>query len=493
MKKILIANRGEIASRITKTCREMGLTVVAVASEADLTARHAREADICYPIGPAPVAESYLRIDAILEVAEREGVDAIHPGFGFLSENAAFARAVRDAGLVFVGPTPEVIELMGSKQAAKARMVEAGVPVVPGYNGENQDPDHLFAEAEKVGYPLLIKASAGGGGKGMRVVRRPDRFLAELETAKREAKSAFGDETVLLERYLEKPRHVEIQVIGDHHGHLVHLYERECSIQRRHQKILEETPSPGTKPEVLEAMVAAALDAAKAVGYTNAGTVELMLDEDDSFYFLEMNTRLQVEHPITEAVTGLDLVRWQLMVADGRPLPLTQDQIISRGHAIEVRIYAEDPARGFMPQTGEVLAYHEPEGLGIRVDSGIGAGDEISIYYDPMIAKLIAWGADRNQVREKLDMALASFCVHGLHTNIAFLRAILRDEDFIAGNTTTDFLARRFPEFRPSSDHLDVALALTFAAREPERSGPGGETVAAVDPWTSLSGWRGGA
>jgi len=489
-KKILIANRGEIAVRIAKTCRELGLTVLAVASEADLTARHAREADMCYPIGPAPASESYLRIDAILEVARKEGVDAIHPGFGFLSENAEFARAVGEEGIVFIGPSPEVIELMGSKQIAKRRMIEAGVPVVPGYTGENQAPDHLFAEAEKIGYPLLIKASAGGGGKGMRVVRTADAFRAELETAKREARSSFGDDTVLLERYLEQPRHIEVQVFGDHMGNLVHLYERECSIQRRHQKIIEETPSPGLVPEVREMILAAALDAARAVSYTNAGTVEFMLDRDDSFYFLEMNTRLQVEHPITEALTGQDLVRWQLAVAEGQALPLSQDQITARGHAIEARIYAEDPAQGFVPQTGEIIAYREPDGLGIRVDSGIGEGDEISIFYDPMVAKLIAWGSDREQVRRKLLTALADFCVHGVQTNIAFLRAILDDADFRAGNTTTDFLTRRLPDYRPPDQLLDQALALSFAAGETATRARAGEGVTIVDPWDRLSGWR---
>jgi len=492
MKRILIANRGEIAVRIIKTCREMGITSIAVASEADLNARHAREADVCYAIGPAPVSESYLNMARILEVAVEAKADAIHPGFGFLSENAAFARATAEAGFVFIGPKPEVIETMGSKQEAKRRMIEAGVPVVPGYTGDRQDATFLAEQAAGIGYPLLIKASAGGGGKGMRVVTTPEQFLVELDTARREAKAAFGDDTVLLERYLTRPRHVEFQVFGDQHDNLVHLFERECSIQRRHQKILEESPSPKLKPEVRAKMAAAAVAAARTVGYSNAGTVEFMLDEDDSFYFLEVNTRLQVEHPITEAVTGLDLVRWQIQVARNEKLPLTQDQITSRGHAIEVRIYAEDPNQDFFPQTGRIVAYQEPDGLGIRVDSGIQQGDEISIFYDPMIAKLIAWGATRTEVIEKLSNALANYCVHGVRTNIGLMQEILREPCFLAGETATDYLPKNFPKPCLNSDLLDTALAMsTRAATQEEESSSGSHATTAQDgPWSRLVGWR---
>ena len=490
MKKLLIANRGEIAVRIIKTCREMGIATVAVASEADAKSLHASMADECHIIGPAPVGESYLRGDKIIEVAQKTGAEAIHPGFGFLSENAGFARQVRDAKLIFVGPEPEVIEAMGSKQKSKRLMQKAGVPTVPGYTGDNQDAEFLKAEAEKIGYPVLIKASAGGGGKGMRVVRQASAFQDELDTAKREAKSAFGDDTMLLEKYLTKPRHVEFQVFGDTHGNVVHLYERECSIQRRHQKILEETPCTALTPQIRAKMAEAAVAAAASVNYSNAGTVEFMLDEDGSFYFLEMNTRLQVEHPITEMLTGIDLVRWQLLVALGGELPLKQDQITRRGHAIEVRVYAEDPRRDFFPQTGPVLRYEEPCGLGIRIDTGIRAGDEVSIHYDPMIAKLITWAADREEACQKMSNALEEMCVHGLTTNIAFLKAIVEEEHFRRGETATDYLGLHFADYSEPEDLIDQALALsTLSQKAGTKQGDDAATL--VDPWERLSSWRG--
>ncbi|CAM2069912.1 Acetyl-CoA carboxylase biotin carboxylase subunit [Sulfidibacter corallicola] len=491
MKKILIANRGEIAVRIMKTCREMGIGTVAVASEVDMAAKHARMADEVVCIGPAPAIESYLRAEAIIEAAKSTGADGIHPGFGFLSENAEFAKAVRAAGLVFIGPQAEVIELMGSKQASKREMIRAGVPVVPGYNGDKQDPEHLSEQAESIGFPLLIKASAGGGGKGMRIVHAADRFLEELEAAKREATAAFGDDTVLLEKYLTRPRHIEFQVFGDEHGNLVHLFERECSIQRRHQKILEETPSTAMTPELRGRMAEAAVAAAGCVSYTNAGTVEFMLDEDGSFYFLEMNTRLQVEHPITEMLTGQDLVRWQIEVARGNPLPLRQEEISGRGHSMEVRIYAEDPANGFLPQTGTIVGYHEPQGLDVRVDSGVAQGDEISIYYDPMIAKLVVRGADRRTVCEKLRNALAEYGIHGVRTNIAFLLAILEEPHFLKGETRTDYLAEHFADYRADDGLIDQALALTALGASGRKANSREGGVAFNDPWSSLPAWRG--
>ena len=486
MKKILIANRGEIAVRIIKTCREMGIATVAVASEADTHAYHAQFADECVSVGPAPASESYLRSDKILEAALQSKADAIHPGYGFLSENADFAAAVQEAGIRFIGPTAHVIGQMGSKRQAKQLMADAGVPVVPGYNGEDQSVTNLKKQAERIGFPVLIKASAGGGGKGMRVVEDIASFQRHLETAKREAKNAFGDDTVLLERYLQKPRHVEFQIFGDHHGNVIHLFERECSIQRRHQKILEETPSPGLSEQVRKKMAEAAVTAAKSVGYTNAGTVEFMLDQDQQFYFLEMNTRLQVEHPVTEFLTGLDLVRLQIQVALGEKLPWSQSEITARGHAIEVRVYAEDPPQ-FLPQTGTIHCYREPEGLGIRVDSGVRTGDEVTIYYDPMLAKLIALGATRQEAVEKLRKALGEYAIHGVKTNLAFLGAILNQKAFLRGETTTDYLQHHFPVFSPADDLLQTALALTPLAGERPTSV---SRDARKDPWEQINSWR---
>lgn len=494
MKKILIANRGEIACRVIRTCREMGIATVAVASEVDANSAHAELADECVVIGPAPVAESYLQGAKIVEVAKQTGAEGIHPGFGFLSENAGFAQQVRDAGLKFIGPEADTIEKMGSKQASKRLMIEAGVPVVPGYTGDNQEPEFLAQQAEEIGYPVLIKASAGGGGKGMRAVYDAKKFADELDAAKREALGAFGDDTVLLEKFLVRPRHIEFQVFGDTHGNVVHLFERECSIQRRHQKILEETPSPAPvmTPELRQKMADAAVTAAKSVDYVGAGTVEFMLDENGGFYFLEMNTRLQVEHPVTEALTGLDLVRWQIEVARGNALPLKQEQVTARGHSIELRVYAEDPESNYMPQIGRIIKYREPQGLGLRIDSGLREGDEISIYYDPMVAKLIAWGADRDQVVEKLRSALEHYCIHGVRTNVSFLKAILNHPAFLEGETTTDFLAKHLPEYADSRDNLYAALLLSTRTTQggTQRSsgddGPGFD-----DPWESLSGFRG--
>lgn len=487
MKKVLIANRGEIAVRIMKTCREMGLGTVAIASEADRHALHVEVADQSVVIGPAPANESYLVIQKVIDAALQTGADAIHPGFGFLSENADFARAVAQAGLTFIGPSAEVISAMGSKKAAKEIMGEAGVPLVPGYHGENQDPKFLVEQAIAMGFPILIKASAGGGGKGMRVVHNAEGFAEALATAKREAMNAFGDDTVLLEKFLVNPRHIEFQIFGDEHGQKVHLFERECSIQRRHQKIVEETPSPGLDEVTRARMAEAALKAAEAVNYTSAGTVEFMLDEDGSFYFLEMNTRLQVEHPITEMLTGLDLVRWQLLVAAGEKLPLRQEEILPRGHSLEVRVYAEDPENGFLPQTGTISGYWEPQGFGIRVDSGVRQGDEVSIYYDPMLAKLITWGSDRQVSRQKMLAALSQYAVHGLRTNLGYLRRILLHEAFIAGETPTNFVQRHEADLGQDEAHLDHALGLIHLA-DGTHSEQGSQEK--LDPWQALRGWR---
>ncbi|MFM8800362.1 MAG: acetyl/propionyl/methylcrotonyl-CoA carboxylase subunit alpha, partial [Tagaea sp.] len=409
---LLIANRGEIAVRVARTARAMGLRTIAVHSEADARALHVAVCDEAHPIGAAPPKESYLRVERILEAATRAGAGAIHPGYGFLSENADFAQACADAGIVFVGPPPAAIRAMGGKSEAKALMVASGVPVVPGYHGVDQDADLLAREAATIGYPVLIKASAGGGGKGMRVVRAAAAFADELAGARREAQSAFGDARVLIEKYLERPRHIEVQVFCDSQGGGVHLFERDCSLQRRHQKVIEEAPAPGMTAERRRVMGEAAVRAAKAVGYVGAGTVEFIADADGAFYFMEMNTRLQVEHPVTEAITGLDLVEWQIRVARGEKLPLTQDRLRIAGHAFEARLYAEDPARDFLPSTGRLHRLAFPP-AGARIDTGVREGDEVSIHYDPMIAKLIVHGPDRPTALQRLAAALDATRVVG--------------------------------------------------------------------------------
>jgi 3-methylcrotonyl-CoA carboxylase alpha subunit len=437
--KILIANRGEIAVRIIRACRELGIAAVAVYSEADRAALHVREADEAYPIGPAPAAESYLNVEQIIAAARRGGAQAIHPGYGFLSERAHFARACAEAGLVFIGPPPEAIELMGSKIAAKRLAEQAGVPTAPGYMGDDQSAERLRAEARQAGFPLLIKASAGGGGKGMRTVRAEGEFDAALEGARREALAAYGDDTVFLERLIERPRHVEFQVLADAHGSCVHLFERECSIQRRHQKIVEESPSAVLTPELRAEMGAAAVRLALAAGYRNAGTMEFMLDETGKFYFLEMNTRLQVEHPVTELVAGVDLVRLQVAIAAGERLPFRQESLLQRGHAIEARVYAEDP-RTYLPSIGRVALFAPPDGPGIRNDAGLESGDEVTVHYDPMLAKLIVWAPDRLAAIARMRRALEDYAVLGVTTNLPLLRAIAAHSDFAAGTTRTDFL-----------------------------------------------------
>jgi 3-methylcrotonyl-CoA carboxylase alpha subunit len=443
---LLIANRGEIACRIVRTAKRMGLRTVAVFSEADRRAQFVRMADQALLIGGPQPRDSYLRGERIIEAALATGAEAIHPGYGFLSENAGFAEAVHAAGLVFVGPSPNAIRAMGLKDAAKALMQKAGVPVVPGYHGVNQEPSKLSAEAERIGFPVLIKAVAGGGGKGMRRVDRLADFPAALEAAQREAEGAFGDARVLLEKYLVKSRHIEVQVFADRHGHAVHLHERDCSLQRRHQKVLEEAPAPGMSESMREAMGGAAVRAAKAIAYEGAGTVEFIADvseglKDERFYFMEMNTRLQVEHPVTELITGLDLVEWQLRVAAGESLPLEQHDVALRGHAIEARVYAEDPARDYLPQTGALLHLRMPEnGPHVRVDSGVVEGDAVSVYYDPMIAKLAVWDEDRTRALRRLRRAVEAFEVAGLATNLGLISRVAAHPGFAAGDVHTGFL-----------------------------------------------------
>jgi 3-methylcrotonyl-CoA carboxylase alpha subunit len=491
LSKILIANRGEIACRVMRTCRRMSIRTVAVHSTIDAHALHVEMADEAYLIGGPRPAQSYLRGDKIIEVAKACGAEAIHPGYGFLSENEDFARAVEKARLVFIGPTPEAIERMGLKDRAKAIMEKAGVPVVPGYHGENQDAKFLRAEAKKVGFPLLIKAVAGGGGKGMRLVTKDSEFDDQLAAARREAKNAFGDEAVLLERFVQGPHHIEYQVFGDTHGHYVHLFERECSIQRRHQKVLEETPSPFLDDTMRKAMGEAAVAAARAIAYRGAGTIEFIAGADRKFYFMEMNTRLQVEHPITEMTTGEDLVEWQLRVAAGEPLPLTQSEITRGGHAIEVRLCAENPSNDFLPETGRIGVLRAPPEIDeiIRLDTGVREGDEVSVYYDPLIAKLVVWGGDRVESARRMQEALAETEILGVTTNLAFLERVVRHPAFLAGDTDTAFIDRHRAELLPEAGAAPAEALVAAAARAfvDEQS-----AIASLppSPWNDTRGWR---
>ena len=487
-RKILIANRGEIACRVIATAHRMGLATVAVYSDADADARHVHLAGEAWPIGPAPARDSYLRVDTILDVARRSGAEAVHPGYGFLSENDAFADACAEAGVVFIGPPASAIRAMGSKAAAKALMAEAGVPLVPGYHGADQDPALLHEEAGRIGYPVLIKASAGGGGKGMRVVTEAAGFGAALDGAKREAAASFGDDRVLVEKYLTAPRHIEIQVFADTHGNAISLFERDCSVQRRHQKVLEEAPAPGMTPERRAAMGVAAVSAARAVGYVGAGTVEFIA-EGGAFYFMEMNTRLQVEHPVTEAITGLDLVEWQLRVASGEKLPTLSPTLT--GHAIEARIYAEDPARDFLPSVGTLVHLRQPtERPGVRVDTGVRQGDAISPNYDPMVAKLIVHGADRLDALSRLSAALAEYEVVGVQTNLGLLRAVAAHPDFASGMFDTGFIARH-PEVldtTPAEPGPAVwAAASLFLLHAEQAAAAMGDPHS---PWAEMDAWR---
>ena len=500
---VLIANRGEIACRVIRTARAMGLRTVAVYSDADRDALHVQLADDAVRIGPASAAESYLNVDAILHAIRVTGAESVHPGYGFLAENAEFAQAVEAAGVTWIGPPPAAIRAMGSKAAAKARMAAAGVPLVPGYHGDDQDPETLEREAGQVGYPLLIKASAGGGGKGMRVVEHAGAFADQLAAAKRESKASFGDDRVLLERYLQQPRHIEVQVFADTHGQAVHLFERDCSPQRRHQKVLEEAPAPGMTAEKRAEMGQAAVAAAQAIQYVGAGTVEFIAEGEpgaESFYFMEMNTRLQVEHPVTEAITGQDLVAWQLRVASGEPLPLSQDAIPLSGHAVEVRLYAEDPARDFLPATGPLTRLRLPDGLtpngvpGVRVDSGVREGDTVTPHYDPMLAKLIAHGPDRATALRRLKRALEATQVGGCVANLGFLCRLVDHPAMRAGPVDTGFIARESDSLQATPALPDHVLAMAALAEAEARAHALRlEAAAAPDPqspWHTGDGWR---
>ncbi len=486
--KLLIANRGEIACRIIRTAKRMGLATVAVYSDADRGAMHVALADTAVLIGPAPAKDSYLRIDAIIDTAHETGAEAVHPGYGFLSENADFAQACADADLVFVGPSAATIRLMGSKSAAKALMEGCGVPVVPGYHGEDQAFATLAAAADRLGYPVLVKASAGGGGRGMRAVATPGELEEAVAGARREAAAAFGDDRLLIEKLIAAPRHIEVQVFGDTHGNVVSLLERECTLQRRHQKVVEEAPSIAVTPERRAQMSAAARAAAQAAGYVGAGTVEFIADAA-GFYFIEMNTRLQVEHPITELITGLDLVEWQLRVAMGEPLPLRQDEITVHGHAIEARIYAEDADKGFLPSTGTIGLWREPAGNDIRVDTGFRAGDAVTPYYDALLAKLIVHGADRPQALGRLAEALREFEIAGVTTNLAFLRALVGHPQVARGEIDTGFIERELAALttpRPTVAPLDLAAACVAVLLREQ-----GEQIppSAASPWDRTDGW----
>ncbi|MFD6920156.1 acetyl-CoA carboxylase biotin carboxylase subunit [Streptomyces sp. NPDC059944] len=485
---VLVANRGEIAVRVIRTLRALGVRSVAVFSDADADARHVREADTAVRIGPAPASESYLSVERLLEAAARTGAQAVHPGYGFLAENAAFAQACADAGLVFIGPSPEAISLMGDKIRAKETVKKAGVPVVPGSSGSGLTDAELIEAAREIGVPVLLKPSAGGGGKGMRLVRDATVLAEEIAAARREARASFGDDTLLVERWVDRPRHIEIQVLADGHGRVVHLGERECSLQRRHQKIIEEAPSVFLDPATRAAMGEAAVQAARSCGYRGAGTVEFIVPGGDasSYYFMEMNTRLQVEHPVTELVTGLDLVEWQLRVAAGEPLPYEQDDITLTGHAVEARICAEDPARGFLPSGGTVLALREPQGDGVRTDSGLSEGTEVGSLYDPMLSKVIAYGPDRPTALRRLRAALADTVTLGVQTNAGFLRRLLAHPDVVAGDLDTGLVEREAAGLVPDGvpdEVYEAAAAVRLDALTPAGDGW-------TDPFSVPTGWR---
>ena len=476
--KVLVANRGEIAVRVIRGCHELGIRTVAVFSEADRRALHVRLATEAYCVGPAPSTESYLRGEAILQLAQDVGANAIHPGYGFLSENADFAESVIDAGLIWIGPSPSAIRAMGSKTESRARMSAAGVPVVPGTKDPIDTIEEALQIAEDIGYPVMLKAAAGGGGKGMRRVLNAEGLMSAFSAARSEAQSSFGDSAVYLEKLIVNPRHVEVQVLADQHGKVVHLFERDCSIQRRNQKVVEETPCPVLTPETRDAMTQVAVQAAEAVDYEGAGTIEFLLSEDGSFYFLEMNTRLQVEHPITEMITGIDLVQAQLRVASGEPLWFEQSDLARNGHAIECRVYAEDPAANWAPSPGPIDGYREPGGPWVRVDSGVYEGAEVPIYYDPMVAKLIVWGADRPDAIRRLARALREYRIRGIRTTLAFFRALLEDEDFLSGDYNTGFLSPermlRLSEVEQSPNQAVMAAVIAQFHRdfEPKDSQP---------------------
>lgn len=493
-KKVLIANRGEIAVRIIKACQESGIKTVAIYSDVDRDAPHVNLADEAVPLGDPTPIQSYLNIPKIISIAQETNAEAIHPGYGFLAENPDFAKSCEDAGIKFIGPSPEVISLMGDKIAAKKTIEEAGVPIIPGYHGPKQDIKSLVKEGKKIGFPLLVKAAAGGGGKGMRLVKSEDELEESIEAAKRESKSAFGDDTVFLEKYLKKPRHIEFQILADEYGNVVHLFERECSIQRRHQKIIEETPSPAMTRELREKMGKAAVTVAKTIGYSNAGTVEFMVDENMNFYFMEMNTRLQVEHPVTEMTTGIDLVKWQLKIASGEKLKFKQKDISQRGHAIECRIYAEDPANGFLPSVGTIEKVETPVGPNIRDDSGIYPGMKVTPYYDPLLAKLITYGENREETINKMIWALTHYIILGVTTNISFLKKILEHEEFRKGNITTHFIDDYFADWTVAKRALPIeaiiALAVYDATHTKSQEIIRYKEADPHSPWKYVGRWR---
>ncbi|MDG6220063.1 MAG: acetyl-CoA carboxylase biotin carboxylase subunit [Candidatus Thermoplasmatota archaeon] len=493
--KVLVANRGEIAVRVINACQEMGIKTVAVYSTADEKAPHVHLADEAVCIGEPAPSQSYLDMKKILGVAKETGAQAVHPGYGFLSENSAFALKCEKEGIAFIGPSAKVIDLMGDKIEAKKTMEKAGVPVIPGYHGKEQSMKRFSAEANKIGYPVIIKAAAGGGGKGMRIIREPGEMEQALESSKRESKSSFGDDTMFMEKYLEEPRHIEFQVLADKKGHTIHLFERECSIQRRHQKIIEETPSVALSPSLRKKMGEAAVKAAEAVGYVNAGTVEFMLS-GKNFYFMEMNTRLQVEHPITEAVTGIDLVKWQLRIASGEALTLKQQDVIQRGHSIECRIYAEDPEKGFLPSTGLLQKLQLPRGVNVRHDVGIEVGQEVSPFYDPMLAKLTVHAETRDDAIGKMIWALSNYVTLGVTTNIAFLKEIMGHKEFRKGKTTTHFINEHFPEWVHANEvPPEVLFAVSiydFLHYVPTKKSTGRGERDPFSPWKNVGKWRQG-
>lgn len=490
IKKVLIVNRGEIALRIIRTCKDLQISTVAVYSTPDRTAPHVLHADEAYHIGPAPSSESYLRVDTILEVAAKTGADAVHPGYGFLSENASFAEACARAGLTFIGPSAEAIRSMGDKTAARALMERAGVPMAPGTTDAVDDAAHGQRVAEQIGFPVLIKAAAGGGGKGMRIVNSADEFAGAMKTAQSEARSAFGDDRVFIEKYISNPRHIEFQILADNHGKTIHLFERECSIQRRHQKVIEEAPSCILSQELREQMGSAAVAAAETVNYTGAGTVEFLVDDSGNFYFMEMNTRLQVEHPVTELITGIDLVEEQIRVAEGHPLGHSQETVGINGHSIECRVYAEDPRNKFLPAPGHLYRHAPPSGPGVRVDAGIDEGDNVQMHYDPMISKLVTWGSTRQQAINRMIRALDEYQIMGVSTTIPFCRFVMTHDDFTSGNFSTHFVDKSFePEMLDAAPDPEVdTVAALAAVLTPERkNGTTSQSEAAPSPasaWT---------
>jgi acetyl-CoA carboxylase biotin carboxylase subunit len=492
--KVLIANRGEIAARIIRGCKEMGLKTVAVYSTADRDALHVQTADEAVCIGPPQALESYLKIDNIIDAAKKTGARAVHPGYGFLAENYIFAKRCADEGMTFIGPSPEAMELLGDKIKSRKFLTDNGIPNIPGMMGSTENADEIVAEAEKIGFPVLVKAAAGGGGKGMRIVNKKDELADAVESAMREAKSAFGDPTVYVEKYILKPRHIEFQVLADQHGNRIHLFERECSIQRRHQKIVEETPSPALTPELRKEMGDMALKVIELADYYNAGTVEMILDVDNSFYFLEVNARLQVEHPVTELTTGVDLVHQQIRVASGEKLTIKQSDLEQRGHSIECRIYAENPETGFTPSPGKILYLSEPQGPGIRVDSGIFPGYVVTPDYDPILSKLVVWAENREEAAERMALALEDYVILGINTTVEFLRDVMQHPEYLAGNTYTDFIPSHLEGWKHAAGEENIDWALIAAGvhslKNFRNKGTGGQAKADYNPWLTTGSWE---